>query len=136
MSGSFPSRVVGQAFELTKPAVTTVQLVQYAGASLDFNRIHYDLPFAMESGLPGVIAHGMLTMGFMAQCATTWAGPGARVARISARFTAPVRPGDSVRIRGTVKAKQDDGRLDCELTAQVGDKTVASGEVSLQWNFR
>ena len=66
---------------LTKPPLTTRQLVQYAGASGDFNRIHYDEPFAKAGGFPTVIAHGMLSMGFFGQLVGDWAswwrvGPG------------------------------------------------------------
>jgi acyl dehydratase len=98
---------VGDRFELAKGPVTTRQLVMYAGASGDFNRIHYDLPFAQEAGLGGVIAHGMLTMGFAAQLMTDWGGPSALVEKISARFLTPVRPGDTVRLQGTVTAVEE-----------------------------
>lgn len=102
----------GDRFELVKGPVTTTQLVMYAGASGDFNRIHYDLPFAQEAGLGGVIAHGMLTMGFAAQAVTEWAGPGAFVKEIAARFLTPVRPGDTVTVQGTVQStRHEDGRL-------------------------
>ena len=70
-----PRFAPGSTCSLTKGPVTTVQLVMYAGASGDFNRIHYDLPFAMESGLGGVIAHGMLTMGFAGERDPRGAGP-------------------------------------------------------------
>ena len=98
------SVTVGDTFSLSKGPVTTVQLVMYAGASGDFNRIHYDLPFAQEAGLGGVIAHGMLTMGFAAQAVTDWAGPGALIRDIGARFLTPVRPGDVVRLEGKVES--------------------------------
>ena len=56
----------GLQLRVRKPAVTTMQLVQYAGASGDFNRIHYDQAFALDKGLPGVIAHGNLTLALTA----------------------------------------------------------------------
>lgn len=99
-----PSLTAGSTFTLEKAPVTTAQLVMYAGASGDFNRIHYDLPFAQAAGLGGVIAHGMLTMGFAGQLVTDWAGPGGMVREISARFLHPVRPGDAVVLTGTVQA--------------------------------
>lgn len=111
----------GDTFNLTKGPVTTVQLVMYAGASGDFNRIHYDLPFALEAGLGGVIAHGMLTMGFAAQAVTDWAGPGALIRDIAARFLTPVRPGDVVRLTGKVDSTaMDAGRTVASLSF-VGD---------------
>jgi acyl dehydratase len=64
----------------------------------------HSLPFAQEAGLGGVIAHGMLTMGFAGQLVTDWAGPGGMVREISARFLHPVRPGDAVVLTGTVQA--------------------------------
>jgi acyl dehydratase len=107
----------GEAFTLTKGPVTTVQLVMYAGASGDFNRIHYDLPFAQEAGLGGVIAHGMLSMGFAAQAVTDWAGPGAMVRDIAARFLTPVRPGDTVRFGGKVESvTSENGRTVASLS--------------------
>lgn len=118
-------------FELTAAAITTEQLVRYAGASDDYNRIHYDLPYATAAGLGGVIAHGMLTMAFMGRAATDWAGPAGRVRRIAARFTAPVRVGDVVRVSGVATlARQVAERAEwhCELLADVAGRPVASGE--------
>jgi len=86
---------------LVKPAITTRQLVEYAGASGDFNRIHYDEPFAREGGFPSVIAHGMLSMAFFGELVARWAGP-TRVAKLTARFKAVTLPGDVVTVEGTV----------------------------------
>ncbi len=58
---------VGDEKVLVKEPVERIQLVKYAGASGDFNRIHYDEPFAKAGGFPSVIAHGMLSMGFFGQ---------------------------------------------------------------------
>lgn len=120
---------VGDRFTLVKDPVTTVQLVMYAGASGDFNRIHYDLPYAQEAGLGGVIAHGMLTMGFAAQAVTDWAGPGAFVRDLSARFLIPVRPGDRVTVEGRVdEVREEDGG---RIVVGVGfEATTASGRVA------
>ncbi|MDR5760619.1 MaoC/PaaZ C-terminal domain-containing protein [Caballeronia sp. LZ035] len=117
---------VGDRFELVKPALTTEQLVRYAGASDDYNRIHYDLPYAQAAGLGGVIAHGMLTMGFMAQAITDWTGPAAFVQQIEARFARPVRPGDIVSISVEIEARDSD-TWRCILRASVGEHLVASG---------
>ena len=65
-------------------------LVRYAGASLDFNPIHWDGDFAREVGLPDVIAHGMFTMGAAAAVATDWAGDAGRVVRYTTKFGGPV----------------------------------------------
>lgn len=122
---------VSDRFELRKAPVTTRQLVMYAGASGDYNRIHYDQAFAVEAGLGGVIAHGMLTMGFAAQCVTDWAGPRSFVSDISGRFLSPVKPGDAVAVTGTVTAVE--GR-DCSLSlvAHVDDRTVFQGSATVR----
>lgn len=125
---------VGHRFEGENAPVTTEQLARYAGASDDYNRIHYDLPFAEASGLGGVIAHGMLTMAFMGRAVSDVAGPPAFVRRLSARFTAPVRPGDAVRVAGEVKGvREEDGRrlLTLDLAARVGERQVAVGEAEI-----
>ena len=134
MSAHLDTRAMPESFELLTEVVTTQQLVRYAGASDDYNRIHYDLPFANEAGLGGVIAHGMLTMGFMARAVTDWAGPRGRVRRIAARFTAPVRPGDVVHVTGSVLAQTREGEatvVQCRLSADVGGRPVSSGEATV-----
>jgi acyl dehydratase len=70
--------------------LTREQLVRYAGASGDFNPIHFSDHFATALGLPGVIAHGMLTMGTALRVVTDWLGDPALVRSYSARFTRPV----------------------------------------------
>ena len=70
--------------------LTREQLVRYAGASGDFNPIHFSDHFATALGLPGVIAHGMLTMGTALRVVTDWVGDPARVISYSARFPRPV----------------------------------------------
>lgn len=125
-----PARAAGERFSLAKGPVTTTQLVMYAGASGDFNRIHYDLPFAQEAGLGGVIAHGMLTMGFAAQLLTDWGGAGSFVQAIDARFLSPVRPGDTVFLEGVVKsvAEQDGRRCAAvDFSGSVAERQVIAG---------
>ena len=69
---------------------TRERLVRYAGASTDFNPIHYSEHFAKQIGLPGVIAHGMLTMGAALRVVTNWVGDPSRVISYAVRFTRPV----------------------------------------------
>ena len=124
----------GDRFELTIEPVTTQQLVRYAGASDDYNRIHYDQPYAVEVGLGGVIAHGMLTMAFMGRAASMVVGPRGRVKRLSARFTSPVRPGDAVHVVGTVTKTRVEaplGEFDCCIDVDVSGRAVANGEATL-----
>jgi acyl dehydratase len=77
--------VAERSFELTRDS-----LVRYAGASGDFNAIHYRDDVAREVGLPGVLAHGMLTMGLAVQPVVDWVGDPGRVADYQVRFTRPV----------------------------------------------
>lgn len=95
--------MAGETFRLRTEPITTRQLVMYAGASGDYNPIHYDLRHAESAGLGGVIAHGMLTMGFAGRCVTDWLPRGATILEIGGRFLSPVRPGDIVEIAGTVE---------------------------------
>ncbi|MEO5665561.1 MAG: MaoC/PaaZ C-terminal domain-containing protein [Nocardioides sp.] len=86
------------------------RLVQYAGASGDFNPVHSDDVNAREvAGLPGVFAHGMLTMGMTGRVVTDVFGV-ARVEHFGGRFTAQVWPGDTLIARATVDAINVDER--------------------------
>jgi len=115
---------------LVKPPIQQIQLTRYAGASGDFNPIHQDDAFAKAAGMGGVFAHGMLSMGFVAQSVTDWVGAG-RVHKISVRFAALVRVGDVITCHGKVLEKRPakEGGLhqvDVELSAenQKGEKVV------------
>lgn len=122
----------GDTFSIRRGPITTTQLVMYAGASGDFNRIHYDQPFAVQKGLGGVIAHGMLTMAFAASCAVEAFGPARPISRIEARFTAPVRVGDVVEVTATVMEREaPDDVIEATLTAEVDGRVVLRGVVEV-----
>jgi acyl dehydratase len=89
---------------LVKGPIKQIQLTRYAGASGDFNPIHQDDEFARAAGMGGVFAHGMLSMGFVGQAVTDWAGAGT-VRKLGVRFAALVRLKDVVTCRGRVVAK-------------------------------
>ena len=92
----FDQLVEGQQLPAhTKEKVTKVQLVKYAGASGDFNPLHTDDAFAQKIGLPGVIAHGMLVMGFLGEYINKLAGDVAEVKDFKMRFGAMTVPNDS-----------------------------------------
>jgi acyl dehydratase len=121
--------------DLTKEPITEVQLVKYAGVSGDFNPIHTVHHFAEKAGLGGVIAHGMLSMGFVGQHVTRWAGETGTLKRLKVRFVAMTRPGDVITLKGKVTRKRQGGGenlIDCELWAekQDGTKTV-TGEATI-----
>jgi acyl dehydratase len=121
----------GDTFSIRRGPITTTQLVMYAGASGDFNRIHYDHPFAVEKGLGGIIAHGMLTMAFAASCATEAFGPASWISRIDARFTSPVRVGDVVDVTATIVECSPDGPIEATLAAEVDGRVVLRGTVEV-----
>lgn len=121
----------GQTHRLRKEPVTTRQLVMYAGASGDYNPIHFDLPHAQSAGLGGVIAHGMLTMAFAAQCVTDWAGPGSRIVEIGGRFLSPVRPGDEVEMTATVDSISAEQHARISIEGLVGEVIVFTGHAEI-----
>ena len=116
---------------LVKGPIQQIQLTRYAGASGDFNPIHQDDAFAKAAGMGGVFAHGMLSMGFVAQSVTDWAGVGT-ARKVGVRFAGLVRLGDVITCRGTVTAKrpakdgQAENLVDVELWAenQKGEKVI------------
>ncbi|WP_099899986.1 MaoC family dehydratase [Streptomyces sp. TLI_171] len=102
--------------------VTRATLVQYAGASGDFNPIHWNEKFALEVGLPDVIAHGMFTMAEAARVVTDWVGDPAAVVEYGVRFTKPVivpndGVGATIEVTAKVAALLDDNRVRVDLTA-------------------
>lgn len=100
-----------------KSPVDIVQLVKYAGASGDFNPIHYDPDVGKASGIGGVIAHGMLVMGFVGQAVTNWI-PQKYLRKFGVRFAGMTRPGDVVTITGTVRGKRIPCRILCDVEAR------------------
>lgn len=89
---------------LVKPPITRLQLALFAGAACDHNPIHVDEDAAKGGGLPGVIAHGMLTMAFLGQLVADWA-PQRRIHSLNARFVAMAFPGDVITCTGRVTGK-------------------------------
>lgn len=81
---------IGQVIGKTEFLLTRESLVRYAGASGDFNSIHYRDDVAVSVGLPGVLAHGMLTMGVAVQVVVDWVGDAGRIIDYGVRFTKPV----------------------------------------------
>ncbi|GAB2484469.1 MaoC family dehydratase [Nocardiopsis aegyptia] len=109
--------------------VRRLDLVRYAGASGDFNPIHWNERFAKSVGLPDVIAHGMFTMAEAARVLTDWTGDPGCVIDYSVRFSAPVvvpddDEGAEITVGGKVKAKNDDGTVAVLLTARSGGAKV------------
>ena len=109
--------------------LTRADLVRYAGASGDFNVIHWNERTAKDVGLPNVIAHGMLTMATAGRVVTDWVGDPGRVVSYGVRFSRPVvveddDTGTTLTVAGVVEAKHDDGTVTVGLTATVGGEKV------------
>ncbi len=121
---------------LEKGPITQVDLVKYAGASGDYNPIHTVEAFAKEKGLGGVIAHGMLTMGYVGQMLTDFAWPLFDLTDYSVRFRAMVRPGDTILCKGKITRVAKDGDMTV-ATVQVfaenlSGETVVKGTATLR----
>ena len=109
--------------------VTRRDLVRYAGASGDFNVIHWNERIAKSVGLPDVIAHGMLTMALAGRFLTEWAGDPGAVAEFGVRFSAPVVVPDDdkgalLEVSGVVTGKLDDHLVTVDVTAKSADTKV------------
>ncbi|MEU9613993.1 MaoC family dehydratase [[Kitasatospora] papulosa] len=120
---------VGTELSARSFPVTRATLVQYAGASGDFNPIHWNEKFAREVGLPDVIAHGMFTMAEAIRVVTDWTGDPGAVVEYGVRFTKPVVvPNDDtgalIEVSGKVAAKLDDNLVRVDLTVTSDDKKV------------
>ncbi|MFD7134692.1 MaoC family dehydratase [Streptomyces sp. NPDC059894] len=109
--------------------VTRAALVRYAGASGDFNPIHWNERFAKEVGLPDVIAHGMFTMAEAIRVVTDWTGDPGAVVDYGVRFTKPVVVPDDdqgavIEVAGKVAAKLDGHTVRVDLTVTSGGQKV------------
>jgi acyl dehydratase len=109
--------------------VTRATLVRYAGASGDFNPIHWNERFAKEVGLPDVIAHGMFTMAEAIRVVTDWTGDPGAVVEYGVRFTKPVvvpddDEGATVEVSAKIGAKLDDNTVRVDLTAMSAGQKV------------
>ena len=139
MSINFAELEKGQEIGSRTVDISRASLVRYAGASGDFNPIHWNERFAQSVGLSGVIAHGMLTMGAAVQLVSDWAGDPGAIVDYQTRFTKPVpvpdAPGDfnpdtptnALTITGKVGAVDEDAR-----TARIDLTVTADGEGSQQ----
>lgn len=121
--------------------ISRADLIKYAGASGDFNPIHWNERFAREVELPGVIAHGMFTMGAAVQLVTDWVGDPAAVVSYGTRFTKPVpvadldgEPGAVVAVTGVVGALDSDAgtaRIDLTVTLD-GQKVLVKAQATVR----
>ena len=120
---------VGQVIGSKEFLLTRDSLVRYAGASGDFNPIHYRDDFAKSVGLPGVIAHGMLTMGVSVQVAVDWVGDAGKVSDYSTRFTKMVdvdaKEGAVLVVTGKIaEIDTEKNEVRVDLTTMFGETAV------------
>ncbi|GAA2704757.1 MaoC family dehydratase [Micromonospora olivasterospora] len=111
--------------------VTRADLVRYAGASGDFNPIHWSDRFATKVGLPGVIAHGMFTMALVGRAVAEWAGAPDAVVDYGVRFTRPVvvpddDAGTEIEVTARVKEVTGEGLTRLDITATCRGEKVLS----------
>jgi len=129
---------VGTELPAASFAMQRVNLVRYAGASGDFNVIHWNQRVAESVGLPDVIAHGMLTMAEVGRVVTDWTGDPGSVLEYGVRFTRPVvvpddGAGATIEVTATVGAKLDDRRVRVDLTAtSAGAKVLSMARAVVQ----
>lgn len=129
---------VGDLLPPLRVRVRREDLVRYAGASGDFNTIHWSDRVAVEVGLPGVIAHGMLTMAEAARLVTEWAGDPTAILDVSVRFAKPVLVPDDERgafvdFTGVVARVDDDGTARIDITAVCsGQRVLAQARATVR----
>jgi acyl dehydratase len=126
---SYDDVEVGMQLPAQTFTVQRANLVMYAGASGDFNVIHWNERVATSVGLPNVIAHGMFTMAEAGRVITDWAGDPGAIVEYGVRFSAPVPvpdddKGTDIEVAGWVEAKLDDRRVSVALEAKALGATV------------
>jgi acyl dehydratase len=124
MTPAFEDLSVGDALPPLTVHLSRAQLVRYAGASGDFNPIHWNPRVAREVGLPDVIAHGMLTMACAGRIVTDWTGNPGLVSGLETRFTRPV-------------VVADESGAELELTAVIGalDEAARTARIDITAKF-
>ncbi len=128
----FSDVAVGDELPTRTFPVRRLDLMKYAGASGDYNPIHWNERFAKEVGLPDVIAHGMFTMAEAVRVVTDWCGDPGMLVEYGVRFTKPLVVADGLReedgarltVTGKVTAVLDDNVVRIDLTARSGDDKV------------
>jgi len=120
--------------EVVVDNLTRTQIVQYAGASGDYNPLHTDETYSKEvAGYPTAFAHGMLSMGLTGKMLTNWVGDG-RLTKFGVRFSRQVWPGDTLTAKAFVEAvREENGEHFVDLSLQTvnqNDETVVQGNAT------
>jgi acyl dehydratase len=125
---------VGAELRGLSQEITREQIRAYADASGDQNPIHQVDEVALAMGLPGVIAHGMLSFGLLSRAITDWLDDPGRLRRLQVRFSTMVQPGDVVTCKGAVASVDDaagTARLTVWVENQKGEKVLTHGEAEI-----
>jgi acyl dehydratase len=124
---NFADIALGEEIPALVKRPDTMQLVRWAGASGDYNPIHYDKDYAVGRGLPGVIVHGQLTTAYLGQMLTDWLGQSGDIKKLSVSYKGMNQPGGAITCRGVVRQKSVEGTLvtlDIWAENEKGEKTV------------
>jgi acyl dehydratase len=123
----------GMKIPTIKKNPTTQQLVKYAGASGDFYQIHYDMEYAKNNNLPGVILHGALKNAFLGQLITDWIGNSGKLKILEVQYKGMDLPGTPVYAKGIVSKIIDENNINCDLWLETedGNKTTI-GKATIQ----
>ena len=124
MTTTVPAEAGAALEPITRGPISRSQIARFAAATGDFNPIHTDETFAQKVGFPSIIAHGPLTLAFLTQALGHNFGA-EKVRGVTAQFRAPILPGDTLRIEGTV-TEVSGGRANCELRVVRGDDDVVA----------
>jgi acyl dehydratase len=123
----------GQKLDQVVQTIERADLVRYAGASGDFNPIHWNDEWARSVGLPGVIAHGMFSMGIAARMISAFAGNPAAIKRLRVRFSSMIQPGQTLTVAGEVVGVDGDRvRIRFWGEDENGNRVVSKGEAELE----
>jgi acyl dehydratase len=123
----------GQKLEQVVQTIGRADLIRYAGASGDFNPIHWNDEWARSVGLPGVIAHGMFSMGIAARMISAFAGNPAAIKRLRVRFSSMIQPGQTLTVAGEVADVEGD-RVKIRFWGEDddGNRVVSKGEAEVE----
>jgi acyl dehydratase len=130
--------VAGDALPRRELPVARADVIRYCGASGDFNPLHWSDSRATAAGLPGVIAHGMLTMGVAARVVTDWCGDPGAIVSYAARFARPFAVPDAdlapvVLVEGQVTEVRGDVVVLALNVSTDGEQLLSRAEVSVRW---
>lgn len=140
MTEPTPPLTIGNELPALTVDITRADLVRYAGASTDFNPIHWSDRMAHKVGMPSVVAHGMLTMATALRVVTDWVGDPAKVRSYSCRFTHPVPvpdddAGTELRVTGVISALTDETAtvtLTAVVTGPEGEDVKVLGQAKAE----